>query len=53
MLNNPQLITCMHEFFDDLSRSPQYKGFSAENVDALRGLIMPLMTVLTEENGDA
>ena len=53
LLNNPQLITCMHEFFDDLSRSPQYKGFSAENVDALRGLIMPLMTVLTEENGDA
>lgn len=30
LLNNPQLITCMHEFFDDLSRSPQYKGFSAE-----------------------
>ena len=53
LLNNPQLITCMHEFFDDLSRSPQYKGFSTENVDALRGLIMPLMTVLTEENGDA
>lgn len=53
LLNNSQLIGCMHDFFDGLSRSPQYKGFSAENVDALRGLITPLMTVLTEENGDA
>ena len=43
----------MHEFFDGLSRSSHYKGFSAENVEALRGLITPLMTVLTEENGDA
>lgn len=53
LLNNSQLIGCMHDFFDGLSHSPQYKGFSAENVDALRGLITPLMMVLTEENGDA
>lgn len=53
LLNKSQLIGCMHDFFDGLSHSPQYKGFSAENVDALRGLITPLMMVLTEENGDA
>ena len=50
LLCSDSLIACMHDFFEGLSRQPQYKEFSADNVEALRSLITPLMTVLTEED---
>lgn len=53
LLDSPELIRCMHDYFDGLTKEARYKEFSAANVGELRRLVEPLLCLLTEEKAEA